>query len=958
MLFAGAAGDEGGSFSRTKVRLKECRVLSAETELRNIYMNSVKKFFSSLLHSALSTQHSALHLRLIRFVGLIVPRRLRPGWRQEWEAELRWREMMLSEWDQINWRAKLGLLWHSLGAFWDALWLQTYRWEDEMLQDLRFGGRMLRKNPGFTVVAVLSLALGIGANTAIFQLLNAVRLRTLPVQSPQELAEVRIVDMNGARGHFSSDYPVVTNPIWEQIRDRQQAFSGIYAWSADAFNLAQGGEIRLAHALWVSGDFFNVLGVRPILGRVFNASDDQRGCGAPGVVISHAFWQREFGGAADVIGRKLTLDRGQYEIIGVTPASFFGLDVGRSFDLAVPICGEAVIRGAGNRLKSGTSWWLTVTGRLKPDWSLEKATAHLQTISPSLFEATLPANYPPISVKNYLGFKLQAIAAGRGVSRLRETYEDSLWMLMTIAGLVLLIACANLANLMLARANVRAREIAVRQALGASRGRLIRQLLVESLLLAFIGTALGALLARGLSRLLVSFISTTNNVIFLDLGLDWRIFGFAIGLAALTCLLFGLTPALRATRVAPGAVMKSSGRGLTAGRERFGLRRVLVVTQVALSVILVAGALLFSRSLGKLLTVETGFRQDGILIANIGFGRLNVAADRRQAFRKDLIERFRAIPGVESAADASLIPMSGSAWGNNVWMDGVEPRQTLDISFSEVGQNYFQTFETPLLAGRDFDDRDTTTSPKVAIVNEAFARQLLIGASPVGRRFRVEATPSRPETAYEIVGLVKNTKYSDLREEFRPIAFLPSTQSIPGPGGQFLIRSSLPLNEVSAAVKRIVGEISPAINISFRVLKTQIETSVLRERLVATLSGFFGLLALVLASIGLYGLLSYNVAGRTSEIGLRMALGARARDVLWMILREALLLTVIGIVVGLPAVIYATKWVESLLYGLQPTDPISIGFAAILLLAVAALAAWLPARRAARVDPMIALRYE
>src|SRR5262249_27446623 len=313
------------------------------------------------------------HLWLIRIIGVIVPRRLRADWRQEWGAEMRYREELLAEWDNLNWKTKLDLLRRSVGAFRDALLLQPRRLEDEMFQDLRYGVRMLLKNKSFTAVAVLSLALGIGANTAIFQLLDAVRLRTLPVKTPRELAEIHIADMTGARGNFNSPHPTVTNPIWEQIRDRQQAFSGVFAWGADGFNLSQGGEVRLARALWVSGDFFNVLGVRPALGRVFTTADDQRGCGAPGVVISHHFWEREYGGDANVIGRKLTLDDRPLEIIGVTPASFFGLEVGRSFDVALPICAEAVLRGDNNRLASGTSWWLSVMGRLKPGWSLDQA---------------------------------------------------------------------------------------------------------------------------------------------------------------------------------------------------------------------------------------------------------------------------------------------------------------------------------------------------------------------------------------------------------------------------------------------------------------------------------------------------------------------------------------------------------------------------------------------------------
>src|SRR5262245_29381025 len=316
-------------------------------------------------------------LWLIRLIGVFVPRRLRSNWQQEWQAELVYREAMLEQWDRLNSRNKLGLLWRSASAFWDALWLQSYRWEDEMIQDLRYGVRMLMKNPSFTFVAVMSLALGIGANTAIFQLLDVVRLKTLPVRAPQELAEVRLVNMEGARGNFSSWHPVLTNPIWEQIRQRQESFSGIFAWAADGFNLAQGGEVRPAQALWVSGDFFNILGVEPELGRVFTAADDRRGSGEPGLVISHSFWQREYGGDPNIIGRTITLGDSACEIIGVTPAKFFGLEVGRSFDIAVPINGEEAIRGKNNRLDAGTDWWLTVTGRLKPGVSLDQAAAQL-----------------------------------------------------------------------------------------------------------------------------------------------------------------------------------------------------------------------------------------------------------------------------------------------------------------------------------------------------------------------------------------------------------------------------------------------------------------------------------------------------------------------------------------------------------------------------------------------------
>jgi len=888
-------------------------------------------------------------------IGIIVPRRLRTDWQQEWEAELCYREELLAEWDQLNWRNKLALLWHSVGAFADALWLQPRRWEDEMFQDLRFSVRMLLKNKSFTAVAVLSLALGIGANTAIFQLLDAVRLRTLPVRAPQELAEVRKSDMRGWRGGIARS-PSLTNPIWEQIRDRQEAFSGIFAWGTDNVNLTPGGEVRSARMLYVSGDFFNTLGTQPALGRVFKITDDERGCGEAGLIISHEFWQREFGGDSNVIGRMLTLSDHPFPIIGVTPANFFGMEVGKSFDLALPICAIPLVRGNSNFL-SGTTWWLTVTGRLKPGWSLEQAAAHSQAISPGVFEASLPTNYPRDSVNDYLESKLITVPAGSGISQLRDRYEQSLWLLLAIAGMVLLIACANLANLLLARASAREREIAVRQAMGASRGRLVRQLLVESLLLAAVGAALGAVLAQALSRLLVTFLSTNADPVFLNLTADWRVFSFAGGLAVVTCLLFGVAPAIRATRLEPGAVLKGGGRGMTAGRERFSLRRALLVVQVSLSLVLVAGALLFSRSLGNLLTVDTGFRQDGVLIATVVFQRLNLPQQRNPAYKNELLDRIRAIPGVESAA-IGMTPLRGSG-GVNIWMDGTDRQQARGSSVSRVGTDYFKTLQIPLLAGRDFDARDQIGAPNVVIVNEAFAQRYLNGESPIGRRFWVAATPGDPDTPYEIVGLVRNTKYGDLREEFRSIAYYADAQNDgAGAGAQVLLRSRAPMTEIVTSVKSVLNEINPAISVSFEGFKPMIEATILRERLMATLSGFFGILAMLLACIGLYGILSYGVASRTNEIGIRMALGAQARNVRWLILREALFLIIAGVAVGLPMIFAVTRLASSLLFALAPTDPVSLVAAALLMFGVSMAAGYLPSRRATKVDPLVALRCE
>jgi putative ABC transport system permease protein len=829
-----------------------------------------------------------------------------------------------------------------------------------LLKDIRYAARVLLKSPGFTLVAVLTLALGVGANTAIFQLIDAVRLSPLPVKDPQALVGVQLTDTKGERGNFSSDYPTLTNAIWEQIRDRQQAFSGVFAWGEDDFNLAEGGEARLARGLWVSGEFFGVLGVRPELGRLFNGEDDRKGCGSPGVVLSHAFWRREFGGDPSVVGRQLKIEGKPFEIVGVTPASFYGLEVGRSFDLAVPLCSEALLSGPeDSRLASGSNWWLIVMGRLKPGWTEERAAAHLAALSPGIFADTLPANYPPESVKDYRASRLTTFPAAAGVSELRNQYESPLWLLLAIAATVLLIACANLANLLLARASAREREVAIRLALGASRARVVRQLLTESLLLAAAGAVIGALLAENLSQLLVSLISTQNEPLFVATRMDWRVVAFGAGAALLTCALFGLAPALRATRVGAGAVVKSFGRGVTAGRGRFRLRRALVVSQVALSLALVAGAFLFSRSLAKLSTQDAGLQRDGVLITRVDLSPLGLPKERRLQFRRELLEHIRAVPGVESAAEANVLPLTGNWWGNRTWMEGTDPGGAPGSAFNRVSPEYFKTMGIALLAGRDFGDQDTPEAPKVAVVNETFARQVAGSANPLGRRFRVEATPGGTEKVYEIVGLVKDSKYRSLRDEFVSSVYLPASQSPePGEHVQFLVRTKTQPAALAPAVKRAVGEVSPDINIVFRVFKTEVESSLLRERLMATLSASFGLLALVLACIGLYGVMSYAVAARTNEIGIRLALGAQGADVLRLVLRETLLLVAAGVAAGLPAALAAAQLFSGLLYGVTPADPASISLAVLLLLAVAALAGYLPARRATKVDPMVALRYE
>ncbi|HKV42483.1 MAG TPA: ABC transporter permease [Blastocatellia bacterium] len=830
---------------------------------------------------------------------------------------------------------------------------------NSLLQDVRYGVRVLLKDRGFTLVALSMLALGIGANTAIFQLIDAVRLRSLPVQDPQGLVDVHITDMTGARGNFSTPHSAVTNAIWERIRDNQKGFSGVFAWNSTGVNLAASGEVRYASGLWVSGGFFNVLGVRPLLGRVFVPGDDRPGCGNAGTVISYSFWQREFGGDPSVIGRKFTVDSQPVEIIGVTPQSFYGLEVGKSFDVALPICSEPAIEGVSSRLASGTTWWLLVMGRLKPGWTMEAASAQLASISPEIFRVTLPPNYPPVNVKNYLGFKLAAYPGGTGLSMLRKTYSASLYLLLAIAGAVLLIACANLANLMLARANNRGREMSIRLALGASRWRLTQQLFVESLVLAVSGAGLGVLLAGRLSRALVALIGRDGNAPSIDLGLDWRVLGFAGLLAVTTCMVFGLTPALGSARRLPSEALKAGGRGTTADRRRLRLRQGLVVLQVALSLTLVAQALLFSRSLQRLMGVDPGFQPDGVLVTGIDFQRLEVPVERRNAFKHELVTRLRAIPGVEAAANTNIVPISGDAGGNSVWMDGADPGSGRGVLRAIISDGYFSTMRTPMLAGRDFNESDTDSAPRVAIVNEKFAHDLTGGANPVGRRFWIEATPVSPAAMYQIVGLVRNSKYVSLGEEFSRIVFEPQSQEAnPRKTDRALIRTRGSSLEMVGSVKDAISQMAPGSLVDFSRLQTYIDDSLVGQRLLAILSGFFGLLALLLACLGLYGIVSYGVVSRTGEIGIRLALGSTRRGVVNMIMRETTGLLSIGLVLGLGLAFASGMAVRSMLYGQHGTDPLILGAAVAALVITALTAAAVPARRAGGVDPMTALRYE
>ncbi len=562
---------------------------------------------------------------------------------------------------------------------------------EAIIKDLRFGLRQLRLNPTFTIVSVLSLALGIGANTAIFQLIDAVRLRTLPVEKPQELAHIDFAEGSHRSGMFTSRSAQLTYAQWQEIHERPQAFTGTLAWSATQFNLAPGGEVRYADGLFVSGDFFSVLGVPSVLGRTLSTQDDRAGCGSPGAVISYSFWQREFAGDPGVLGRSVRLDGRPFTIVGVTPAGFFGVEVGNRYDVALPLCADPLFSEDGKgRIPERRAWWLSAMGRLKPGWTIQRANAEMRTLSPRIMEATLPPSYRPDDAKKYLANKLAVTAGGTGVSELRRRYENPLWILLATTGLVLLIACANLANLLLARASVREREIAVRQAIGASRGRLITQLLSESMLLALFGTALGALLAQALSRALVAFLTTPGNSLFVGLQLDPRVLGFMAGVAVLTCLLFGLAPAIRATSIAPASAMRSGGRGLTAGRERFSLRRALVVAQVSLSLVLLVGAFLFVRSLQKLLDVQPGFRPEGIVAVSLDLRPGHYSKERLPEIYRELLERLRVRTGAASAAQVRLDAGERRRLGRDDLGGRIQSARTSDCAVQPRGAGLFQ----------------------------------------------------------------------------------------------------------------------------------------------------------------------------------------------------------------------------------------------------------------------------
>jgi predicted permease len=825
-------------------------------------------------------------------------------------------------------------------------------------RDLRYAVRTLRRSPVFATVAIVSLTLGIGANAAMFQLLNALVLRPLPIANPQELAEVHLPDedLEKARGN-QYRYPAMTNPQWEALRTRQQAFSGVFAWADDEFNLASAGEVRLTPGLWVSGELFPVLGLTPAAGRLFTPADDRRGCGLPGAVVSYDYWQRELQGDPRAIGSTISVNARQMDIIGVAPRGFTGLQVGQAFDVALPICARDTVFPGTSILDSGTNWWLTVMGRLRPGWTVERAHAHVRTLGPELFKATLPKDYPAVSVTHYLASKLDAVPASTGRSWLREEYATPLLLLLAMTGFVLLIACANLTNLLLARGTVRARELSLRLALGASRGRLVSQLLCESLVIVAVSAVAGLAVAQGVSAALVRLIGASRRPIVLALDPDWRVAGFMLGTAALTCLLLGLVPALRATRRAPGEALKAGTRNTTADPGGLAIRRALVVAQVAVSLVLVVGALLFARSFRNLLSEPLGFEPRNVLVVDAGLPPTAGTPEAAAALKRDLPAALRAIPGVRAVGETNIIPLSGTSSGNTVWRDGSTRDRGIAANLSRVSAGYFETIGMRLLGGRDIRDADDAAAPKVAVVNETFAKQFAPGRSPVGLRFWIEATPSSPETLYEIVGLVSDAKYRRLQEDPRPVIFMALAQYEPaGRGGTWLVRSTLDGQTLAPAVRDTLQRLDPRLRFVLRPLTGDIDETLRRDRAMALLSSLFGLLAAMLAAVGLHGVVAYGVERRRREIGIRLALGASRGTIASSVVRESGWLVAAGLAAGLVLSLVLTGAVRGLLFGIAPNDAATVASAVAGFAVVALAASLIPARRAARVDPMSTLR--
>jgi predicted permease len=824
---------------------------------------------------------------------------------------------------------------------------------DELHGDLRYAFRAFARTPGFTAAAVATLALGIGANTAIFSVIDSVMLRLLAVEHPEQLS---VVLMQQA-GRAPKDG--FTNALWEAIRDQQDVFSGVFAWSTPKpFAFAMGGATGEVRALMVSGSYFTTLGVTPHVGRLIADPDDRRGC-APVVVLSYGFWQTRFAGSGAAVGSTIALARQPFDVIGVSPARFHGMDVGSDFDVALPLCASALFDK--RNLDSRSRWWLSVAGSARPGMTADRINARLAVLSPGIMRAAAPGE-DPADQQAFLAHTLTSAPAATGASELRAVFRQPLNLLMAIVALVLLIACANIAGLLLARAATRGKEIAIRKAIGASRGRLIRQFLTESLVLSSAGALVGVLIGKWGSAALARGLSTGRNPIFLDLSLDGRVLGFTILITVLTTVLIGLLPAVRSTRIASMEAMKARSAAGGGQRSRFRAGKWIVAGQLALSLVLLIASGLLLRSFGKLLTLDLGFDRNNVLVVSakppwFAADTAKLPPEQRQAAYDEIAQRLRAIPGVTAVARSFTTPIGDDNWMTTVHTSaaGAPGDREGTAYFNFVTPGYFATMRSPLSAGRDFDVHDTATSARVAVVNETMARRFFPGMAVVGSTFRRWNEPDQ----IEIVGIVKDTKYEAVRQATPPTVFLPATQAPPsGHAEEFSVRTDVPPERLVPAVQRAVTEVTRDIPLRIDTLAEQVDDNLVQDRVIATLSGFFGSLALLLAMVGLYGVLSYVVTERQVEFGIRMALGARPASVLRLVMRDVTLIVIAGVAGGLTTAFVGVTLLERMLFGLAPRDPVTMVSAVGVLAAMALVAAYLPARRAIRMDPMAALRAE
>jgi putative ABC transport system permease protein len=851
---------------------------------------------------------------------------------------------------------------------------------ETLWKDLRHAARMLANSPGFALIAIFTLALGIGANTAIFSVLDSVLLRSLPVPHPEQLAVLTDPDFHGGTfGSQSGDRSALAYSEFEYLRDHNDVLCGIFAADSQLPDVevtigdssgGAGADNETARVKSVSGDYFPTLGVQPAAGRVFNSEVDRARGGSPIAVVSYPFWKQRFGLSPDVLGRTVKIHRTSFQIVGVTPPGFSGETVGEVPDIWVPMMMQDAIYPGRDYLSASPQgvlnqhMWIQVMGRLKPGISFAQAKASINVSFKQLLESAAGSQLTPDQRKEALDQQINLQPGARGSSTLRSEFGKPLIFLMTLVGLVLLIACANVANLLLARGAARQKEFAMRVAMGAGRGRLVRQLLTESLLLAVLGAAAGILLAHWADNLLLRMVSGTATPASLQLNLqpDARVLGFTLGVTLVTAILFGLIPSLYVTRLDLSPVLKSAtlrmpGESLS---RRLPVGKSLVVVQVAVSLILLVAAGVFVRSLSRLSEVNLGYRSENLLLFRVDASAGGYKGAAATHLYQELLEKFSAVPGLRGVTVSHNGLFSGSESGDPVAVEGYTPKPDEDMQsrMDHVGPGYFSTMGIPILLGREIELQDSGNGPRAAVINQTFARQFFPNTNPVGKHVR-DTYPGNPSDMV-IVGVVSDAKYNSLREKVRPRIYAPLFNPMwEQTTAVYEVRTFANPASVGASLRQAVQAAAPSLPpVKIRTMSGLVDDSLQTDRFIEQLSEAFGLLAILLASVGLYGIMAYTVARRTRDIGICLALGAAPGNVLWQVLRETLLLVLIGIVIGVPLALGGTHLVRSMIFGLAFADPIAILAAAALLAIVAALAGFLPAWRASRVDPMVALRYE